>query len=89
MKIGIPHKKIVLVGFSQGGALAQYAAMHIGHQLAGVAGLSAYLPLQGHISQDDMSKELPVFLGHGTYDPVVPCEIGMNTPLNIQSVQKN
>tara|TARA_B100001093_G_scaffold499920_1_gene549723 strand:+ start:2011 stop:2718 length:708 start_codon:yes stop_codon:yes gene_type:complete len=76
VKIGIPHKKIVLVGFSQGGALAQYAAMHIGHQLAGVAGLSAYLPLQDHISQDDLSKELPVFLAHGTYDPVVPCELG-------------
>jgi phospholipase/carboxylesterase len=71
---GIAANKIVLAGFSQGGALTLYAGLSFPQQLAGLLALSCYLPLRGQIGSfaKTASSDLPIFIAHGTYDDVVP-----------------
>lgn len=74
---GIARKRIVLVGFSQGGALALYTALRATESFAGVAGLSTYLPLSAWegVAAEQM-RVLPIFLAHGLLDPIVPYWMG-------------
>lgn len=71
---GIQPRRIVLAGFSQGCALALMTALRHRERLAGVAGLSGYLPLAGSTAMErtPASRDLPVFLAHGRHDAVVP-----------------
>lgn len=71
---GIPARKIVLAGFSQGGAIALQTAPRHAERLAGVMALSTYLPLQGKLEQErnPINNDLPVFMAHGSYDPMIP-----------------
>ena len=71
---GIDASKIVLAGFSQGGAIAIHAALRSKQELAGLMALSTYLPLASDI-EDEVLK-LPTFMAHGTFDPVLPIELG-------------
>lgn len=75
---GIVPERILLVGFSQGGALALYTALFLDKCLGGVAGLSTYLPLSfiSNLKSEDLFLKLPVFLAHGLMDPVVPYWMG-------------
>ena len=78
---GMPASRIVLAGFSQGGAIALYQGLQQPQQLAGIIVLSSYLPL--HNTLDEISSKhvsrMPVFMGHGTQDPIVPVELGLFT----------
>eukprot|EP00058_Branchiostoma_floridae_P020878 XP_002606368.1 hypothetical protein BRAFLDRAFT_57283 [Branchiostoma floridae] len=79
-KGGIPSNRIVLGGFSQGGALALYAAFTLEKPLAGMVALSSWLPL--HESFPDAMKvnnESPILQCHGDMDPVVPYKFGQMT----------
>jgi len=82
---GVPYNKIVLAGFSQGGAIALHAAIRFPHRLAGLMALSTYLPLQGKIEAEvvaaagTQSRELPVFMAHGAFDPMLPVSLGENS----------
>jgi len=70
---GIDPSRIVLMGFSQGCAMALMAGLRYGERLAGIAGLSGYLPLADTLP-DECSEEnagLPIFLAHGAHDPIV------------------
>jgi phospholipase/carboxylesterase len=71
---GIPARKIVLAGFSQGGAIALQTALRHAERLAGVMALSTYLPLYGKLEEERtaMNNDLPVFMAHGSYDPMIP-----------------
>jgi phospholipase/carboxylesterase len=74
---GIPYDKIVLAGFSQGGAIATYTAIRFGYPLAGLMALSTYLPLTA--SDDSVmaqSRALPILMAHGSFDPVLPMALG-------------
>ena len=73
---GIPSSKIVIAGFSQGGAVAYQVVLGGRHQLAGLMGLSTYFATAGDITKPTVAKNLPVFIGHGTIDPVVPESLG-------------
>jgi phospholipase/carboxylesterase len=75
---GIPRKRIFLGGFSQGGALALFTGTRYASELGGIIGLSTYLPLAKKlVLEKNPSKiDLPVFLAHGTQDPIVPFEWG-------------
>lgn len=75
---GIPAARIVLAGFSQGGAVALDAAVRREIPLAGVIALSTYLPLGEATFTDSpaITREQPVFMAHGTLDPVVPIAAG-------------
>jgi len=74
---GIEPKRIVLAGFSQGGAIALQAGLRHPQQLAGIMALSAYLPLAPtlHAERSDANKVTGIFMAHGSADPVIPVEL--------------
>ena len=71
---GVPASRIVLAGFSQGCAVALMVGLRHEERLAGILGLSGYLPLSASTSAERhaASMDVPVFLAHGSSDPVVP-----------------
>lgn len=70
---GMPSNRIVLAGFSQGCAMALLAGLRHGERLAGIAGLSGYLPLAANTQAEasEANRQTPIFLAHGTHDEVV------------------
>lgn len=78
---GIPYENIVLAGFSQGCAMALYTGIRLDKSLAGMIGLSGYLPLADSTAHEHQPANLdtPIFLGHGTMDPVVALGRGTAT----------
>jgi phospholipase/carboxylesterase len=75
---GIPSRRIVLAGFSQGCAIALLAGLRHPEPLAGLAGLSGYLPLADTTAAERHAANLqtPIFLAHGQHDEVVPLARG-------------
>jgi phospholipase/carboxylesterase len=75
---GIATARIVLAGFSQGGAMALHLATRFPEKLAGVIALSSYLPLAKEFATERSSANLatPIFMAHGSQDPVVPFSLG-------------
>lgn len=75
---GIAPERIVLAGFSQGGAMALHTGLRYPQPLAGVLALSTYLPLHDLI-HDELHRGnlgVPIFMAHGTADDVVPFALG-------------
>jgi len=70
---GIPAERIVLAGFSQGCAMALHTALRLPQKLAGIMALSGYLPLADRLTaqRHPANGSTPVFMAHGTQDPVV------------------
>jgi phospholipase/carboxylesterase len=70
---GIPTERIVLAGFSQGCAMTLQVGLRLDQKLAGLIGLSGYLPLAALIDAErhTANHDTPIFLAHGTMDPVV------------------
>ena len=70
---GIPAEHIVLAGFSQGCAMALHTGLRLPHRLAGIMALSGYLPLVDRLAAErhPANAQTPVFMAHGTQDPVV------------------
>ncbi|MGE5639934.1 MAG: alpha/beta hydrolase [Clostridia bacterium] len=73
---GISASRIVLAGFSQGGAIALQTATRYPEKLAGVLALSTYLPLSAKLGAERAEANLgtPIFMAHGSYDDVIPLE---------------
>jgi phospholipase/carboxylesterase len=71
---GIPARRIVIAGFSQGCAMALMTGLRFPERLAGIMGLSGYLPLAATLAAErsPANADVPVFLAHGTRDGVVP-----------------
>ena len=78
---GVATNHIALAGFSQGGAMALHIATRFPEKLAGVIALSCYLPLARQFATERTAANLatPMFLAHGTQDPVVPFTLGDET----------
>ena len=70
---GVPAHRIVLAGFSQGCAVALLAGLRYPERLAGLAGLSGYLPLADTTAAErsEANRNVPIFMAHGRGDPVV------------------
>lgn len=70
---GIPTQRIVLAGFSQGCAMVLHTGLRHPSRLAGIVGLSGYLPLAGQLAEQASSanRDVPIFMAHGTADPMV------------------
>ena len=70
----LPASRIVLAGFSQGGAIVLQTALRHAERLAGVLALSTYLPLAGKLAAEASAanRDLPVFMAHGTFDDIIP-----------------
>jgi len=75
---GIAVNKIVLAGFSQGGAIALQTALRYPQRLAGVMALSTYLPLRGTLAAEASAanRDVPILMCHGRQDAVVPAHLG-------------
>ncbi len=75
---GVPRSRILLAGFSQGGAVALAAGLRSAAPFAGLVALSTYLPL-AHKAEATLAPgaaSQPVFMAHGLHDPVVPYAAG-------------
>lgn len=75
---GIPASKILLGGFSQGGAMVLYMGLRLEYSLMGIIGLSTYLPLMDTTDMEASEANLntPILMAHGLYDSIVPYSIG-------------
>ncbi|MBT8066471.1 MAG: carboxylesterase [Gammaproteobacteria bacterium] len=73
---GIAADKIVIAGFSQGGAIAINAVLHSTRRLAGLMALSTYIPLPTAINANQGHRDMPVFMAHGSLDPMLPMQWG-------------
>lgn len=80
-KRGIHTSKIILAGFSQGGALALHTALRHPEPLAGVLALSTYLPLikQFNDERHQVNQNISIMMCHGNFDPVVPFNLGKDS----------
>lgn len=85
---GIPSERIVLAGFSQGCAMALLAGLRHGQRLAGIAGLSGYLPLaaQTVAERSPANTATPIFLAHGSQDNVVAVGRGREARDALQAI---
>lgn len=73
--LGIPANRILLAGFSQGGVIALHAGLTWSSPLAGILALSSYLALPTELGSE-ASRGTPIFMAHGSEDPVVPLALG-------------
>ena len=75
---GVPAHRIVLGGFSQGCAITLGAGLRHGQRLAGLVGMSGYVPLAGQLAAErhEANRATPVFLAHGRNDGVIPLARG-------------
>lgn len=78
---GVPSERIVLAGFSQGGAIALAAGLRHPEKLAGIIALSTYLPLHAALAGERSAANAttPIFWGHGIADPVVILQRGVDS----------
>ncbi|MBN1240042.1 MAG: dienelactone hydrolase family protein, partial [Gammaproteobacteria bacterium] len=74
---GMPSRRVVLAGFSQGGAIALYAGLRSPLRLAGLMALSSFLPLGETLpaEKSDANANTPILLAHGDADPVIPLQM--------------
>jgi phospholipase/carboxylesterase len=75
---GVPSQRIVLAGFSQGCAMTLLTGVRHGERLAGLAGLSGYLPLAATTAAERSAanRDVPIFQAHGLHDPMIPVQRG-------------
>jgi phospholipase/carboxylesterase len=78
---GIVPERIILAGFSQGGAISLYTGLHYPRRLAGIMALSTYLPLMNESEPGSTAKsrDMPIMMAHGTEDLVVPWALATNS----------
>jgi phospholipase/carboxylesterase len=78
---GIPAEKIVLAGFSQGGAMALHTGLRYPERLAGIMVLSAYLLLPDRLATEatEANRKTPIFQAHGLHDPMVQLDYGQRS----------
>jgi phospholipase/carboxylesterase len=71
---GIAPRRIVIAGFSQGGAMALHVGLRHPDRLAGILALSCYLPLANTLDTElsPANRDVPIFWAHGLHDPMIP-----------------
>jgi phospholipase/carboxylesterase len=82
---GIAANRIVVAGFSQGGAIALHGALRYPQRLAGLMALSTYLPLMSSFdaevvrNEEAANQDISIFMAHGSFDPVLPMQMGTSS----------
>src|SRR2546427_9070932 len=71
---GTKAERLVLAGFSQGGAIALHTGLRHRERIAGIMALSTYVPVGEKLSVEASmaNRDVPIFMAHGTYDPIIP-----------------
>ena len=85
---GIKSENIILAGFSQGGAIALHTALRFDKPLAGIMGLSTYLPLAETVENEisEANKKTPIMLAHGKHDPIIPFSLAEKTKSHLEKL---
>lgn len=83
---GVPAEHIFLAGFSQGGAVILTAALQRTAPLAGLIALSTYLPEAETARRADNAVQVPIFMAHGTQDPVIPLQIAEHSAAAVRAM---
>lgn len=88
MDRGIPAARIVLAGFSQGGAMVLHSGLRYPQALAGILALSSYLPLADTLETQAAAanSKVPIMMAHGTQDPVVPVMLALQSRDRMQQL---
>ncbi len=92
-KRGIKSERIIIAGFSQGGAVALHATLRYPEKLGGLLALSTYLPLELTLENEVIKNKksqcrgLPIFLAHGKYDPVIQIDLGKQTRIMLEKMK--
>lgn len=78
---GVPAHRIIIAGFSQGGAITLYTALRYPKTLGGVLALSTYLPLADKLAAEACAanRATPILMCHGEFDPMLPYALGENS----------
>ena len=84
---GIASERILLAGFSQGGAIALHTGLRYPKKLAGILALSTYLPLKTKLATEAhlVNAGIPIFMAHGIFDDIISldmCKLSLNTLQN-------
>jgi phospholipase/carboxylesterase len=76
---GLSADRVLLAGFSQGGAVALHAGLRYEAALAGILALSTYMPTAATLESEksEANREIPIMMAHGTMDPMVPIAAGI------------
>jgi len=83
---GVPSERIIIAGFSQGGAVSYEAALSYPLKLAGVMALSTYFPTATTVEVQAAQKQIPMLICHGTRDPVVPETLGVSSKMALETM---
>lgn len=83
---GIDSKRIIIAGFSQGGAVGYEAALTYPKPLGGLMAHSTYFATQGDIKPAEANRSLPILVQHGTQDPVVPETLGQRAVAHLKEM---
>ena len=83
---GIAAERIIVAGFSQGGAIALYAGLRYPQRLGGIIALSTYLPMQQQLESEasPANRDTPLFMAHGLNDDIVALRFGQQTRDKLQ-----
>lgn len=86
--LGIKSERIILAGFSQGGAIALYTGLRCAKPLGGIIALSTYLPLANRLNSErqPINQSIPIYMAHGLFDPVVPLMLGEMTHQQLEGL---
>jgi len=86
---GIPSERIVVAGFSQGGAIALHTVVRYPQKLAGILALSTYLPLHSKLSAEahKANQDTPIFMAHGIFDDVISLDMSKISRNLLQNCQ--
>jgi len=88
MSAGINSQRVVIAGFSQGGAIALHTGLRYPQRLAGIMALSTYLPLAGSVAKEasPANRDVPILMCHGLRDGIVPVALGAASRDALQSL---
>jgi phospholipase/carboxylesterase len=77
-ELGVPPERVVLAGFSQGGAVALHTGLRYPERLGGIVALSTYLPFRSRVEAEisQTNRDVPILMCHGRHDSVVSYELG-------------
>ncbi len=83
---GIPSEKIIIAGFSQGGAIALHCGTRYCDTLAGIVALSTYLPLPQNLDAEKSAanSDTSIFMAHGIYDLIIPVDQGKSSAATLK-----
>jgi phospholipase/carboxylesterase len=83
---GIALRRIVIAGFSQGGAIALHTGLRYPEPLAGILALSTYLPLLDRLAPErsEANRGVPILMCHGRQDPMLPYALGQTSCAELQ-----